>query len=196
MPRWALVAIAVMLSTAAAQANDDFYAGKTVRIIIGTTTAGDYGAYALLMAQHIGRFIPGKPTVIVQTMQGGGGLMALNHVAKSCPAGRHGALAAACQHRSGRIAESEGAVRSKQVSVDRARHGRSASGRGIEPSPKRGRWKTQKSAKSSPALRASTIRPASIRASSTRSPAPNSRSSPVTREPARPRLRGTAVKSM
>ena len=85
MPRWALVAIAVMLSTAAAQANDDFYAGKTVRIIIGTTTAGDYGAYALLMAQHIGRFIPGKPTVIVQTMQGGGGLMALNHVARVAP---------------------------------------------------------------------------------------------------------------
>ena len=85
MPRWALVAIAVMLSTAAAQANDDFYAGKTVRIIIGTTTAGDYGAYAQLMAQHIGRFIPGKPTVIVQTMQGGGGLVALNHLAKIAP---------------------------------------------------------------------------------------------------------------
>ena len=86
MVRWALIAAAAMpcfLSTAAAEpAGDDFYAGKTVRIIIGTTTAGDYGAYAQLMAQHIGRFVPGKPTVIVQTMLGGAGLVALNHLAK------------------------------------------------------------------------------------------------------------------
>jgi tripartite-type tricarboxylate transporter receptor subunit TctC len=68
-----------------AQANDDFYAGKTVRIIIGTTTAGEYGAYAQLMAQHIGRFVPGRPTVIVQTMLGGAGLVALNHLAKVAP---------------------------------------------------------------------------------------------------------------
>ena len=88
MFRWALVAIAAMplLSTAAAEpASDDFYAGKTVRIIIGTTTAGEYGAYAQLMAQHIGRFVPGKPTVIVQTMVGGAGLVALNHVARIAP---------------------------------------------------------------------------------------------------------------
>lgn len=88
MFRWALIAIAAMplLSTAAAEpASDDFYSGKTVRIIIGTTTAGEYGAYAQLMAQHIGRFVPGKPTVIVQTMVGGAGLVALNHVAIIAP---------------------------------------------------------------------------------------------------------------
>ena len=88
MVRWALIAFAAMplLSTAHAEpASDDFYAGKTVRIIIGTTTAGEYGAYATLMAQHIGRFVPGRPTVIVQTMLGGGGLVALNHLAKIAP---------------------------------------------------------------------------------------------------------------
>ena len=77
--------IAALLPANVAQANDDFYAGKTVRIIIGTTTAGDYGLYAQLMAQHIGKHIPGKPTVIVQTMLGGGGLVALNHLAKIAP---------------------------------------------------------------------------------------------------------------
>src|SRR6476620_6437156 len=85
MLRRALVVIAALalLATAPpAQASDDFYAGKTVRLILGTTTAGDYGLYAQLMAQHIGRFIPGKPTVIVQSMVGGSGLLALNHVAK------------------------------------------------------------------------------------------------------------------
>ena len=88
MFRWALVAIAAipLLSPAAAEpVSDDFYSGKTVRIIIGTTTAGEYGAYAQLMAQHIGRFVPGKPTVIVQTMVGGAGLVALNHVARIAP---------------------------------------------------------------------------------------------------------------
>ena len=76
---------AAVVRARGARADDDFYAGKTVRIIIGTTTAGEYGAYAQLMAHHIGRFIPGKPTVIVQTMLGGGGLVALNHLAKIAP---------------------------------------------------------------------------------------------------------------
>src|SRR5262245_1685910 len=86
MLRRVIVALALMVATAgAAPAAEDFYAGKTVRIILGTTTAGEYGLYALLMAHHIGRFIPGKPTVIVQTMQGGAGLAALNHVARIAP---------------------------------------------------------------------------------------------------------------
>jgi tripartite-type tricarboxylate transporter receptor subunit TctC len=85
MFRWALIAIAaasIPSAAGAAPAADDFYAGKTVRMIIGTTTAGDYGTYALLMAHHIGRHVPGRPTVIVQSMVGGGGLVALNHLAK------------------------------------------------------------------------------------------------------------------
>src|SRR5437762_10705241 len=88
MLRWALVIVAVLFLLTAARAQpaaDDFYAGKTVRIIIGTTTAGEYGSYAQLMAHHIGRFIPGRPTVIVQSMLGGGGLAALNHLAKVAP---------------------------------------------------------------------------------------------------------------
>jgi tripartite-type tricarboxylate transporter receptor subunit TctC len=83
MLRWALIAIAAIPSPAAA--GDDFYAGKTVKIIIGAAAGGEYGAYAQLMAQHIGRFVPGKPTVIVQTMPGGGGMVALNHLAKVAP---------------------------------------------------------------------------------------------------------------
>ena len=84
MVRWALAVIAAVSMLSAARA-DDFYAGKTVRLIIGTTTAGDYGLYAQMMAQHIGRHIPGKPTVIVQSMLGSGGLVALNHIGKIAP---------------------------------------------------------------------------------------------------------------
>lgn len=81
----AIAAICLLQTAPAAQSSDDFYAGRTVRLIIGTTTAGEYGFYAQLMAQHIAQFIPGRPTVIVQSMLGGGGLVALNYLARVAP---------------------------------------------------------------------------------------------------------------
>jgi tripartite-type tricarboxylate transporter receptor subunit TctC len=72
-------------AAAHAQPNDGFYLGKTVKIVIGTTMGGEYGLYSQLIAQHIGRFVPGKPTVIVQTVPGGGGINALNYVANVAP---------------------------------------------------------------------------------------------------------------
>jgi tripartite-type tricarboxylate transporter receptor subunit TctC len=75
------------LSPPAAQAESvrDFYKGKTVRVIIGTPVAGSYGIYAQLTARHLGRFIPGSPTVIMQSMMGAGGLVALNHLGQQAP---------------------------------------------------------------------------------------------------------------
>jgi tripartite-type tricarboxylate transporter receptor subunit TctC len=69
------------VQTVAAQAPAEFYSGKTVRIVIGAATGGEYGLYAQLAAQHIGKFVPGKPTVIVQSMPGAGGINSLNHLA-------------------------------------------------------------------------------------------------------------------
>jgi tripartite-type tricarboxylate transporter receptor subunit TctC len=63
----------------------DFYRGKTVRIIIGTSVGGAYGVFSQLAARHIGRFIPGSPTVIVQAMPGAGGLVSLNHLGSAAP---------------------------------------------------------------------------------------------------------------
>lgn len=71
--------------SAAAQQKPEFYSGKTVRIIIGAATGGEYGLYAQLAAQHIGNFIPGKPNVIVQSMPGGGGINALDYLANVAP---------------------------------------------------------------------------------------------------------------
>jgi tripartite-type tricarboxylate transporter receptor subunit TctC len=68
-----------------AQPATAFYAGKTVKIVIGTTVGGEYGLYAQLIAQHITRHLAGKPTVIVQTMPGGGGMVALGHAARVAP---------------------------------------------------------------------------------------------------------------
>jgi tripartite-type tricarboxylate transporter receptor subunit TctC len=60
-------------SAAPARSADQFYAGKTVRIVIGTPMGGAYGLYSQLVARNIGRFVPGRPTVIVQSMPGAGG---------------------------------------------------------------------------------------------------------------------------
>jgi tripartite-type tricarboxylate transporter receptor subunit TctC len=60
----------------------DFYKDKTVRVIIGTAVGGSYGVYAQLVARHLGRFVPGSPAVIVQSMPGAGGLVSLNYMAQ------------------------------------------------------------------------------------------------------------------
>ena len=63
--------------SAAADPVADFYKGKTVQIIIGAGMGGSYGLYAQLAARHIADKIPGRPTVVVQSMPGAGGLKAL-----------------------------------------------------------------------------------------------------------------------
>lgn len=58
----------------------EFYAGKTVTIIVGSGAGGGFDTTARLVSRHIGRHIPGAPTIIVQNMPGGGGLVAANHI--------------------------------------------------------------------------------------------------------------------
>lgn len=52
---------------------EDLYSGETLTIIIGHPPGGSYDLYAQLAAAHLGRYLPGEPTVIVQHMPGGGG---------------------------------------------------------------------------------------------------------------------------
>jgi len=62
-----------------------FYARTTVSIIVGSGAGGGFDTTARLVARHIGRHIPGTPTVIVVNMPGGGGLVAANHVFNTAP---------------------------------------------------------------------------------------------------------------
>ncbi len=70
---------------ASAQTPAEFFAGKTVRIIVPFDIAGTYGQYAQLAAHHLRSHLPGNPSVIVQVMQGAGGIVALNHVYNIAP---------------------------------------------------------------------------------------------------------------
>ena len=58
---------------AAAQNVEAFYKSHELTILIGHPPGGSYDLYAQLAAAHMGKYIPGKPTVIVQSMPGGAG---------------------------------------------------------------------------------------------------------------------------
>jgi tripartite-type tricarboxylate transporter receptor subunit TctC len=57
------------------------YTGKQLTIVIGYGVGGTYSQYAQLFAHHIGRFLPGSPAVVVQSMPGAGGVRMLNEAA-------------------------------------------------------------------------------------------------------------------
>lgn len=52
---------------------NEFYAGKTITIVVGSETGGGFDIYGRTLARHLGRIIPGQPNVIVQNMPGAGG---------------------------------------------------------------------------------------------------------------------------
>ena len=77
----AAVALAASVTTAQADAVADFYRGKTVNVLVGVGVGGEYDLQARLVARHIGKHIPGNPTVIAQNMTGAGGLKMANYLA-------------------------------------------------------------------------------------------------------------------
>ena len=68
-----------------AQSLEAFYRGKTVTVIIGYPPAGANDLYARAVARHIGKHIPGNPTVVPRNMPGGGSLLAANHIFNVAP---------------------------------------------------------------------------------------------------------------
>lgn len=71
--------------TAPADELSDFYSGNRVTIIVPTSAGGGYDLPARVLARHIGRHIPGNPTIVVQNMPGAGGKRAINHVHNAAP---------------------------------------------------------------------------------------------------------------
>src|SRR5215471_11929339 len=83
VPAAITVALALAASPAAAQA--PILAGKTVTVVIGFGPGGGYDAWARVVARHLGRHLPGNPTVVPQNMPGGGSLNAANHIYAIAP---------------------------------------------------------------------------------------------------------------
>jgi tripartite-type tricarboxylate transporter receptor subunit TctC len=81
------LALAALLAQApaAAQPVAEFYRGKTITMVVGTSPGGDYDLRLRMVARHIARHIPGNPTIIVNNMPGGGGLVVANWLAGIAP---------------------------------------------------------------------------------------------------------------
>lgn len=61
-------------------AQTPYYQGRTIRIIVSTSPGGLYDTYARLIAQYLGKYVPGKPEVVVQNMPGGGNMVGANYL--------------------------------------------------------------------------------------------------------------------
>jgi tripartite-type tricarboxylate transporter receptor subunit TctC len=68
-----------------AQTQDNFYAGKKMTMIVGSSVGGSYDLSARVLARHLGNHIPGNPSIIPRNMPGAGGLEATNYIYTVAP---------------------------------------------------------------------------------------------------------------
>ena len=83
----AAASLVLLVLADGAKAQDSFYQGKTVRIIVGASAGGGYDTYTRAIARHIGKHIPGNPDVLVQNMPGASSVTAANRDTSSITAG-------------------------------------------------------------------------------------------------------------
>jgi tripartite-type tricarboxylate transporter receptor subunit TctC len=68
-----------------AQTPEEFYRGRTINLIIPNAPGGSFDLYARLAANHLGRFIPGNPSIVAQNMPGAAGMQAANYLTSIAP---------------------------------------------------------------------------------------------------------------
>jgi tripartite-type tricarboxylate transporter receptor subunit TctC len=86
--RFQIAALGVLLAQCIAGpgwADDEFLRGRTVTFIVPTASGGGYDTYSRLIARHIGRYLPGQPSVVAQNMPGAGGIRAANYLYNVAP---------------------------------------------------------------------------------------------------------------
>lgn len=80
-----MLALAVAGSAQAQDSDANFYAGKTITIVVGSSAGGGYDLYGRLLSRFMGRHIQGNPTFVVANMPGAGGNVAAAHIANVAP---------------------------------------------------------------------------------------------------------------
>lgn len=75
-----IITLCSCASAARADSIEEFYRGKTITSVVPFGPGGGYGIYNQIMARHLGRFIPGNPTIVAQYMPGAGGITANNYM--------------------------------------------------------------------------------------------------------------------
>ena len=68
MKSFAIGLLVLLFGVADVQAQAPFYDGKNIRIVVGLPAGDVYDLYARMLAEHMGKHIPGNPNIIVQNM--------------------------------------------------------------------------------------------------------------------------------
>jgi tripartite-type tricarboxylate transporter receptor subunit TctC len=84
-PRLAAIALTLAAFSSAPVCAADFYAGKSIDLIVGSGTGGGYDIYARALARHMASHIPGQPSIIVKNMPGAGSAKAGQFVSTMAP---------------------------------------------------------------------------------------------------------------
>src|SRR5687768_11109681 len=89
LPKFAGILAALLAAGPALAAEQNavanFYRGRTVTIVVGYSPGGGYDLYARILSRHMPKYIPGRPTMIVQNMPGAGSLKAANYMYAVAP---------------------------------------------------------------------------------------------------------------
>ncbi len=75
-----VILVAFVMGASTAALGEEFYKGKMIKYMVGYSPGGGYDTYTRAIARHIGKYIPGNPTSIVQNKPGGGSLVVANYL--------------------------------------------------------------------------------------------------------------------
>jgi tripartite-type tricarboxylate transporter receptor subunit TctC len=78
--RTVALSLVLLLGGPGVSSAEDFFRGKTIRLIVGLAPGGGYDTYLRTIARHIGKHIPGNPSTTVENMEGAGSLISANYV--------------------------------------------------------------------------------------------------------------------
>lgn len=78
-----LVAVILTLGARYTSAQEPFYKGKVIRLVVGFAAGGGFDTNARIITRHMGKHIPGNPSIVVDNMTGAGSLIAANYIYKA-----------------------------------------------------------------------------------------------------------------
>jgi len=81
----ALLALSLAAGAVRAESVEEFYRGKTITVLVGFSPGGAYDGSARVLARHMGKYLPGTPSFVVQNMPGAGTLNLVNHLYNVSP---------------------------------------------------------------------------------------------------------------
>jgi tripartite-type tricarboxylate transporter receptor subunit TctC len=80
--RFALLLTVLLIAAIPVLAQESYFKGRTIRIVVGFSPGGGYDVYARAIARHMGKHIAGNPGILVENMPGAASLISANHVYK------------------------------------------------------------------------------------------------------------------